>query len=148
MSLLEEVQEEPGSKAQRDAITVVAAILILLAGLWYVLRFHTEKVTVHHFMDAVVSGQMEQAYRLWKPQPSYGMKDFLDDWGPTGYYGPVKSYRITDAGKAKGGNEIIVLIEVSPYSPFPAADDFSQQSKTKEVHVWVQHTDQSLSFPP
>ena len=64
MSLLEEVQEEPGSKGQRRAITVVSAVLILLAGVWYVLRFHTEKVTVRHFMDAVTSGQMETAYHL------------------------------------------------------------------------------------
>jgi hypothetical protein len=141
MSLLEENIEQPGLKTQRRAITVVA-------GVWYALRFHTEKITVRNFLDQVVAGQMDEAYRLWKPQPSYAMKDFVDDWGPNGYYGPVKSYRIKDATKAKGGNEIIIIVELSPYSPFPPDDDVAQQSKTKLVRVWVQHSDQSMSFPP
>jgi hypothetical protein len=43
---------------------------------------------------------------------------------------------------------VIVTVEVSPYSPFPANNDEAKQNKTKEVRLWVQFKDQSLGFAP
>jgi hypothetical protein len=93
-------------------------------------------------------GNLDEAYRTWKPTETYSMKDFLEDWGPSGYYGPVKSYHIENTEQAKGGSEVIVVLELSPYDPFPSKDDFAKQSKTKEVRLWVEVKNQSITFAP
>ena len=149
LGLLDSTAEEPHSKLLRYAITTVVFIGLVALSFWWLLRFRTEEQTVKHFFDALVADRTEEAYRMWKPGPTYGYKDFLDDWGPNGYYGPVKSYHVESAGYPKTGtSEVIVVVEVSPYQPFPNEGDALKQSKTKEVRVWVERSDQSLSFPP
>jgi hypothetical protein len=149
LGLLDSTDEHPQSKLRRYLITTLVFILLVILGIWYLMRFHQEKLTVRHFLDTVVAGNMEQAYRIWKPQPSYSFKDFMDDWGPEGYYGPVKSYHFEDAERPKGGSSgVIIVVEVSPYDPFPAANDEIRQSKTKEARLWVEFRDQSMSYPP
>ncbi len=149
MGILDAQQEAPQSNTFRYVITGFVFIVIATTGIWFLLRFHPEKVTVKHFIDALVAGNMQQAYQLWKPSPSYAFKDFLDDWGPKGYYGPVLSYRVKDASHPRNSSkEVIVIVDVSPYSPFPPDDDLVKQSKTREVTLWVTRSDQSLSFPP
>jgi hypothetical protein len=148
LDFLNNTAEEPHSKALRYLITTVVFVGLVLLAVWWVLRFHTEKQTVKHFLEALAAGQTEQAYSLWKPSPSYSYNDFLDDWGPNGYYGPVKSFRIESAEHLKNGTGIIVAAEVSPYQPFPSDDDTTKRNKTKELTIWVERSDQSLSFPP
>ncbi len=151
VGVFDSTAEEPHSKVRRYIITAIALAALVWLGVWYyVLRFHTEKKTVSEFLNALVAGQTEQAYRIWKPAPSYSYNDFLDDWGPGGYYGPVKSFHIEPhAEQPKGGSGIVVVIaEISPYQPFPTDNEPAKQSKTKEFHFWVERKDQSLSFPP
>jgi hypothetical protein len=149
VGVFDSTAEEPHSKVRRYIITGVAFAALVSLGVWYyVLRFHAEKKTVHEFMNALVAGQAEQAYRIWKPAQSYSYKDFLEDWGPDGYYGPVKSFHIEAAQHPRGGTGVVVVVELSPYQPFPGDNEAAKQSKTKEVHLWVEYKDQSLSFPP
>jgi hypothetical protein len=149
MGVLDAQPEVPPSNTFRYAITGLVFVVIAAAGFWFLLRFHTEKVTVKHFLDALVAQDMQHAYQLWKPSPSYGFKDFQDDWGANGYYGPVKSYRVKDASyPRKTTRTVIIAVDVSPYSPFPPDDDVVMQSKTKEVTLWVSRDDESISFPP
>ena len=61
---------------------------------YFAFRYYPEKRAAEHFFDALVAGDANTAYQIWKPGASYEMKDFLADWGPEGYYGPVKSYKI------------------------------------------------------
>jgi len=127
----------------------MAAVFIALgsAGLWWVLRYHTEKVTIHHFLSAVAAGDLQRAYQIWKPAPSYSFKDFQDDWGPNGYYGPVKSFNVKDTDHPSQCSCVDVIVQVSPYQPFPEKDDFVKQAKTKEFKIRVEYGDQSMSFP-
>ncbi|MFZ0634804.1 MAG: hypothetical protein WA755_15525 [Candidatus Acidiferrales bacterium] len=149
MGLFDSTSEHPESKLRRYIITTIVFIALLGLGLWWMLRYHQEKTTVRHFLDMVVAGNMNEAYRLWKPQPAYTFKDFLEDWGPEGYYGPVKSYHFENAESPKSGSSgVIVTVELSPYQPFPEANDDAKQNKTKEVRVWVEFSDQSMSYPP
>jgi hypothetical protein len=76
------------------------------------------------------------------------MKDFLADWGPQGYYGPVKSYEIIHAKAPGGSNAISVSTEISPYSPMPDTSDTEKSRKTRVVDLWIQPSDKSFSFPP
>jgi hypothetical protein len=149
VSLLDSTGEEPRSKLRRYAISGLALVLLLALSVWYLFRFYPEKQAVERFFDALAAGDTQRAYQLWKPQASYSYKDFLEDWGPSGYYGPVKSYRIETALSPQGGGSgVIVVVEVSPDQPFPAESDVAKQRRTKEVRIWVERSDKSLGFPP
>jgi hypothetical protein len=148
LALFEAVEEHPHAKSRRRVIVAIVLVAFIAAGLWWVLRYHKERVTILHFMTAVIGGNMQQAYQIWKPSGSYSFKDFQDDWGPNGYYGPIASFRIKDTDHPKSGSGVAIKIELSPYQPFPADNDMAKQSKTKEVVLWVELKDESISFPP
>lgn len=127
----------------------MTAVFIVLGsvGLWWLLRYHTEKVTVYHFLSAVEAGDMQRAYQTWKPVPSYTFDRFLEDWGPNGYYGPVKSFNVKDTDHPAGCACVDVIVQVNPDHPFPEKDDVVGQAKTKEVKLRVEYSDQSIGFP-
>ncbi len=149
MGLLDTSSEEPQLKGRRYTVTVLTFALLVALAVWYVLRFYPEKRAAEHFLNALAAGDMQRAYQLWKPAPSYSFQDFLEDWGPSGYYGPVKSYQIEAAqAPPKGGSGVIVIVALSPFEPFPKDDEAVKHRRTKEVRIWVEKSDQSLSFPP
>jgi len=120
MSLL----EPPPDTAQKSrplSFTVAALVLVTIVGLWWIFRFYPEKRAAEHFFAAVVAGDMAKAYQLWKPLPTYKMEDFLADWGPTGYYGPVKSYKIIREDSPRGSNAVQIAVAIS------------QSGKTEEI---------------
>jgi hypothetical protein len=133
------------------AFTIAAIVLVAAVSLWWTFRFFPEKRAVAHFFDALVAGDTAKAYELWKPKPSYKMEDFLADWGPNGYFGPVKSYRILRESSPVGSNAVEVAVTVSPYSPMPDPRDPTtkeQSQKTRVIGIWVVSKDKSLTFPP
>jgi hypothetical protein len=153
MGLLDVGTEDPNARKRRYIVTiVVAAILLVVAGWWFVFGFlHLpERRAASHFFDVLTSGNIPSAYQLVKADPAhYSYKDFLEDWGPTGFYGPVKSYQIESASAPdKSGSGIIVTVDVSPYQPFPSDDEVEKSSKTKEVKMWVESKDKSISISP
>jgi len=154
VGLFDAVEERPPSRFRRYVIILIAVIATYAAFaamlprlLWYPIVYHSELNTAQRFMGAVVAGNMERAYQIWKPAGSYSFQDFLDDWGPGGYYGPVKSFNVKDTDHLKASSGIEVIVQVSPYQPFPEKDDAIKQVKTKEVRLWVEFKDQSISFP-
>jgi hypothetical protein len=152
VGIFDSTEEHPPHKIRRYIITGLTFVALLVLGSWYLLRFHAEKNTVRHFLDAVAAEKMEDAYRMWGKSESFSYKDFLEDWGSNSYYGPVKSYHIEGAQELKRGVEppsgVVVTVELSPYAPFPADSDVAKQSKTKEVRLWVEFKDQSLGYAP
>lgn len=147
MSLLD-AQPEQQNRTKTMAITAVALAVTLGIVLWFTFRFYPEKRAASHFLDAVVAGQMQDAYQLWKPSQSYRMGDFLADWGTEGYYGPVKSYKILHAKSKWGASGVIVTVQVNPFSPMPDANDAEKSRRTKTVVLWVDTNSKSLSFSP
>jgi ABC-type nickel/cobalt efflux system permease component RcnA len=150
MSLLEPPQDTR-RKSRPMAFTVAALLLVTVVGLWWIFRFYPEKRAAEHFFDAVVAGDMAQAYKLWKPTSSYKMDDFLADWGATGYYGPVKSYKIIREDSPTGSNAVQISVAISPFSPMPSPADpaqAEQSHKTRVVAVWVVSRDKAFTFPP
>ena len=146
MSLLDPPADKP-DKSRAMAFTVATLAVVAIVALWFTFRYYPEKKAAEHFFDALVAGDTAKAYELWKPSPSYAMKDFLADWGPDGYYGPVKSYKILHADAPKSSNAIAVSADVSPFSPMPDVSDLEKSRKTKVVVVWVLAADKSFSFP-
>lgn len=148
LGLLDGDAEEPSSKLLRYTITTIVFLALCAGGTAYLLRYHTEKKTIATFLNALASGDSQKAYRLWKPNPSYSYQDFSADWGPAGEYGPVKSYRIKRAHLPKNASGVVVDVELSRFSPFPSDDDFEKGRTNKEVSLWVERSNQSISFAP
>lgn len=149
MGLLDTGAEEPKSKALRYVISAVALVILIGIGMWYFLRYTTEKHTVDRFMTAVAAGNMQQAYQIWHPHASFSYQDFLSFWGPNGYYSPIKTFRIESAEvPPKGGSGVVIVVEISGYDPFPKPEETVKSAQNREVQLWVERSDQSLSFPP
>src|SRR5260221_12815620 len=148
MALLEPPVET--SNRSRHLKFVAGALVVLAAVVLYLtFRFYPEQRAAQRFFDALVAGDMKTAYQLWKPQPSYRMQDFLADWGPYGYYGPVKSYKILKISEPKGSrNSVAVEGAVSPFSPMPEASDAEKSRRNRVVPVWMNTDGKSVSFPP
>ena len=147
MTLLDPPPVKP-EKSRAMAFTVAAVTVAVIVVLWFTFRYYPEKRAADRFFGALTAGNTDLAYQLWKPAPSYSMKDFLADWGPEGYYGPVKSYEIVKTCAPHGSNTVNVSVAVSPFSPMPQPGDDEKSRKTKTVDVWVVTSDKSLSFPP
>jgi hypothetical protein len=153
MGLLDVGTEDPNARKRRYVVTiVVAVILLIVAGWWFVFGFlHLpERRAISHFFDTLTAGNSQSAYQLLKADPAhYSYKDFVDDWGPAGFYGPVKSYHIDSASAPdKAGSGIIVTVDVSPYQPFPNDNEVDKVSHTKEIKMWVESKDKSISISP
>lgn len=147
MSLLEPPPEKT-DKSRAMAFTTVALIATLGIILWFMFRYYPEKNVTGEFFDALVAGDTDKAYAVWKPTPSYRKNDFLADWGPSGYYGPVKSYKIMGAKAPNKSDSIAVNVAISPYAPMPEASDADKSRKTRVVTLWITPSDKSFSFPP
>lgn len=135
-------------KSRAMAFTVAAVTVAVIVVLWFTFRYYPEKRAADRFFTALATGNTDLAYQLWKPAPSYSMKDFLADWGPEGYYGPVKSYEILKTCAPHSSNAVEVSVAVSPFFPLPQPGDDEKSRKIKTVEVWVVTSDKSLSFPP
>src|SRR5882724_2514993 len=146
MSLLDPPADKP-DKSRAMAFTIAALAVVAIVALWFTFRYYPEKRAAERFLDALVTGDTAKAYQLWKPGPTYTMKDFLADWGPDGYYGPVKSYRILHAKDPTGSNAVAITVEGSPFSLMPDTSNTEKSRRTKVVEVWVVVSDKSFSFP-
>jgi hypothetical protein len=147
MTLLDPPPVTP-HKSRAVPFTIAAVAVAAIVVLYFAFRYYPEKRAAERFFDALVADNTDSAYQLWKPSPSYSMKDFLADWGPQGYYGPVKSYEILRASSPQGANAVDIRVALSPFSPMPDASNPEQSRKTKIVSIWVVIADKSLSFPP
>jgi len=128
--------------------TIAALALTLAVVLWFTFRYYPEKKAAANFFDALVAGDANKAYELWKPSETYKLSDFAADWGPGGYYGPVKSYKIMGAKAPNKSDSIEVDVAISPFSPMPDASDGEKSRKTRVVPLWILPSDKSISFPP
>lgn len=149
VGLLDSGAEEPKSKALRYVISAVTLAVLIGVAMWYFLRYTTEKRTVEQFMNAVASGDTQRAYQIWHPHSGFSFQDFLSFWGPNGYYSPIKTYRLESAAvPPKGGSGVVVTVEISGFDPFPKPEETVKSAQNREVQLWVERSDQSLSFPP
>ena len=139
--------ERHASKIRRYIISGAVFLALVIGTSWYFLRYYKEKDTVRRFLSEVAAGDMQQAYHTWQPEASYSFKDFSDDWGPGGYYGPVRSFRVEKTVRRSDSNYVDVIVEVSPQKDF-SADGGPAPDSLKEVDIGVRLSDQRMSFPP
>ena len=140
---------ETSSKTRHLKFVAVALVVLAAVVVYLTFRFYPEQRAAQRFFDALVAGDTNGAYKLWKAGPSYHLQDFLADWGANGYYGPVKSYKILKITAPKdSSNSVAVEVAISPFSPMPDASDAEKSRRTRVVTVWMNTEDKSFSFPP
>ena len=148
MTLLEP-PVETSSKTRHLKFVAVALVVLGAVVVYLTFRFYPEQRAAQRFFGALVAGDTNGAYKLWKAGPSYHLQDFLADWGANGYYGPVKSYKILKITAPKdSSNSVAVEVAISPFSPMPDASDAEKSRRTRVVTGWMNTEDKSFSFPP
>ena len=75
MTTLLDVPAEQPNKPRAMIFTVVAILSLAVIGLYFTVRYYPEKHAAEMFFNALVAGDNTKAYELWKPGPSYLMKD-------------------------------------------------------------------------
>jgi hypothetical protein len=148
MGLLDADKEAPRSKIIRYTVSGVAFAILASIGLWFLLRYTPEKRAVGRFMGALVAGDTQQAYKIWNPHGDFTYADFLNFWGPKGYYSPIKSFQVRNAHVPTDASGVVVTVELSAYPTFPPESDAIKTAQSREVEIWVERSDNSMSFPP
>jgi len=64
---------------------------------------------VQRFFDALVAGDTRRLMNFGSRNPAIECRTFLTDWGPHGYYGPVKSYKIIKISSPKDSSNSVAV---------------------------------------
>jgi hypothetical protein len=116
MTLLDAQPPKKPSKLRRF-LPPALIILIALGGLLYIkFRDYPEERAVASFLTTLQEGKYQEAYRLWRPSPSYTYEDFLRGWGEQGDYGKIQTFQILGS-KSKGSNSVVVTVRINNVSP-------------------------------
>src|SRR5262245_36077871 len=102
----------------KDVLKIPIAIALVLAvagGVVYRYINYREEGRVHEFLQLIGERQYGAAYAFWDGSSTYLMKDFLDDWGPSGYYTKgMKTARIVTSHRA--GSVVNVRVSIDTYA--------------------------------
>ena len=126
-------------------VSVIVAVLILLAlGWWF--RNWPEERAADHFFAALQQQDYESAYGIyfndpgWRQHqqkyPQYTYADFYRDWGPGGEWGLVKSHRIYGSANTKGLMSGGVIVEVIV------------NERAEHARMFVQKSDRTITVYP
>jgi len=129
----------------------VGAVVLVLVGTfaWSEFRYYGERRQVERFMDALVAGDYQTAYQLWKPSPAYPYQSFLEDWGETNSHGRIRNYEIVRIAPpqnevgVRGGGTLSLGGESTGLIAYVRINGMQEP-----VRIWVERKDKSLSFPP
>lgn len=154
MSLFEAQPYDPShARKKRNIIIAIVFVVIILAILWWQLRFWPEERVVDRFFDALQQQHFEQAYGVWMQDPNwkqhpdryarYTYNDFIKDWGPSGEWGVIKSHKIYAVVVPHGysgsrfatPSGVVVIVTVN--------DRIADKAS-----LWVQKDDMTLGFSP
>ena len=105
------------SRAWKERLKVPVAIglvLLVIGGVAYKFANFREERRVGQFMQALIGGQYDAAYRDWDAGESYTMKEFLEDWGKDGYYTKTlhESHIVDSNGK---GGAVVVYVSMDNF---------------------------------
>lgn len=154
MTLFEAKPYDPAhGRKRRNIIIAIAFAVLVIAVIWWQLRFWPEERVVNRFFDALQQQNFAQAYGIWMNDPSwqqhpqqysrYSFNDFQKDWGPGGEWGVIKSHKIYGVGvphgysgsRFAGSSGVVVVVTVN--------DRIGDKAS-----LWVQKSDKTLGFSP
>lgn len=109
------------AKARRRRIRIAVVIFVVLAiaaALWFN-RYWPEERRVGRFFAQLQAKNYEDAYGVWMNDPNwkqhpdqykrYGFNAFYRDWGPSGDWGPINSYKIVAAQRPRSNASGVVI---------------------------------------
>lgn len=111
---------------------ITLAVLVVVAALYFEFRNFREEAAVKQFFAALQQSDYRDAYRIWRPVPSYTFQNFLEDWGTGGPWGRIQSFKVLNSRRR--GDSVVVTVEIN--------------SRAEPAQIWVSRKDRSLSFPP
>jgi hypothetical protein len=156
MTLFETKPYDPvAARKRRNRIIAIVAIVLVCAILAWNLRYYPEEHQVDKFFAALQQQQFEKAYGIWnndadwKQHPDkyakdYSFANFMQDWGPGGEWGIIKSYHIDGAVEPHGGNG--TKFDVSSSGVVVAVT--VNERVAKKASIWVEKADKTLSLSP
>lgn len=134
--------DEARARRRRTLIILVVFGVLILAWVAYHLRNYPHRRTADKFFAALASQDLEHAYAIWMQDPdwkqhpskysNYSFGDFLQDWGPAGEWGHIKSYSINCSYSS--GTGVIVQATLN--------------QRAEHAYVWVDKSDKTLHFSP
>ena len=132
------------ARERKRTITVIVLIsaLIIVAGLVWWFRYWPEEHVASKFFAALQAKDYKAAYGVWLHDPqweqhaqqhaNYPFNDFYRDWGPSGDWGLIKSYKVDGAVSPSGSSGVIVQVTVN--------------DRAEKARVWVEKKDKSMTF--
>jgi hypothetical protein len=115
MTLLDAPPPKPPRKIGRYILVALVIIIIGLAG-YPLLRNYPEERAISRFLTTLEQGNYREAYRLWQPSETYSFGDFLHDWGESGDYGKIHSFKILGS-RSKGASTVVVTVTINDREP-------------------------------
>lgn len=143
MTLMDAQQyDETRDRRRRNLIIIGVIVALILAWVAFHLRDYPERHAADKFFAALRKDDIEGAYAIWMQDPNwkqhpqkyskYTFGDFSQDWGPSGQWGIIKSYKV-DCSYSSGNG---VIVQVTP------------NQRAEHANVWVSKSDKTLSFSP
>ena len=124
MSLLDAPNYDPKRERRRVIGGIILVVIVLIAAFaaWKYRNF-PEEHAVSRFMSAVVAKNYDQAFAVWNADPDWKQhpdryKDYTRgqlelDWGPSGDYGDIKSYKIAGSVTTPERTGVVVAVRVN-----------------------------------
>lgn len=146
MTLLDAKEYHP-EKERRKKFRIVSLIVLALVLIFvgWLNRFWPEKHVANQFFSALQQQNFDKAYGLyyadpdWKQHPQnhsqYPFNEFMQDWGPGGPWGVIKSFRPFGASNCPGGGSGVVV-------------DIIVNNRAEHAQLYVDKHDKTISSPP
>ena len=122
-----------GRKNKPLLLPLLLTGLVIGSGIliYFFANFREER-SIQKYFETLQKGNLTKAYQLWGPTNEYTYEDFIIDWGPKGYYGQIKLFKIVDS-KSQGSG-VIVMVQLN--------------NLRKPIGFWVERKSQKLGFSP
>ena len=155
MTLFETAPYDPvAARKKRNRIIAIIAIVLVCAILAWNFRYYPQERLVDHFFAALQQQDYEKAYGIWNHDPDwkqhpqkysqYTFQSFMQDWGPGGEWGLIKSYHVDGSAVPKGGTGTKFDVSASGVVVVVTVNERVAQ----KAHVWVEKSDKTLGFSP
>lgn len=114
-SLLDTTPPKPPLKIGRYILLGVMLVVIGVVS-YFLLRNLPEEHAVSRFLTTLEQGNYQEAYQLWQPSSSYAYADFLHDWGASGDFGKIRTFKILGS-QSRGASTVIVTVSINGVQP-------------------------------
>src|SRR5450631_1004702 len=135
------------ARKRRIRIVSISAIVSLCLILAWNSRHYPQEHVVDTFFAALQQKDFEKAYGIWNHDPEwkqhpeqytrYTLQNFMQDWGPGGEWGVIKSYHVDGSAVPTGGNGTKFDVASSGVVVVVTVNERIGQ----KAHVWVEKSD-------